>query len=806
MFVLLLSISFTGFFAYYLYWLMHKAEQESSRTSSALTTLHVLESLLGDMQDAETGERGYVITSDTSFLKPYRLAVVEIGKDTVALKDATAGDPAKKAYVDQLLGLVRMRMQVSGAVIAAVDQALADRKAMTSFQLTSKELMDQIRIRVTALEEQDRPMLHQANESRKLAAESSSRLFFILAGAFLLALLAFFWLADKQIRRRQDVESQLREIQFSDQIINSLPGIFYLFDNQGRFLRWNKNFEVVSGYSREEMGRMGPFDFVDPQDRNTLRERIQKVFREGMAEMEANFLTREGVRIPYYFTGRRIRFADKDCLVGLGIDLTERHQAEARVREFNERFRLISRATNDAMWDVDMTNQVIWWNEKHYELYGLDPSQPPAGEQAWQERIHPDDRQRVVSLYHDTVRAGKPYMECEYRFRYPDGTYRTLFDRLYATYRNGKPDRVLGTIMDITERKRTEEALRLSERKYYLLFENNPLPMWMVSLPGLQIIDVNTAAIEHYGYTRQEFLGMRTSDLRAPEDPLHYVRPDQQQRTGIRHAGLWRHKKKSGEIIYVDVISHDMPIDGRSVRLVLANDVTEKLKAEEQLQQSYEAIRSLTQHLQDVREQERISIAREIHDELGQQLTVLKMDVSWLRKRLGDREEAVSGKIAEMVSLLNDTVRTVRRISSELRPSVLDDLGLVAAIEWQLKEFEKRTEIITEFTVDDPEPILEKEVKTSIFRILQESLTNVARHANATHVTVDLRCVEDRLILRVEDDGQGFDLQEIRTRRTLGMLGMQERTAMIGGDYAVSSAPGRGTRIVVSVPIQFVNS
>lgn len=224
--------------------------------------------------------------------------------------------------------------------------------------------------------------------------------------------------------------------------------------------------------------------------------------------------------------------------------------------------------------------------------------------------------------------------------------------------------------------------------------------------------------------------------------------------------------------------------------------------AEDRLTQSYQEIRLLASHIEKAREDEKIRISREIHDDLGQQLTGLKMDVSWLGDKFGKNDEVFGNKITEMKQLLDEIVRSVRRIASDLRPGILDDLGLVAAIKWQSDEFQKRYGISTRFKTTSGDLELPNNVSTGLFRIFQESLTNVARHSNAKHVSASLDILEDKLVLKISDDGVGFNVTNIGQKRTLGLLGMKERTALMGGTYEVVSNEGRGTSVEVSVPIE----
>jgi signal transduction histidine kinase len=234
---------------------------------------------------------------------------------------------------------------------------------------------------------------------------------------------------------------------------------------------------------------------------------------------------------------------------------------------------------------------------------------------------------------------------------------------------------------------------------------------------------------------------------------------------------------------------------------VLANDVTEKYIAEEKLKESYESIRTLTGHLQNVREEERLHIAREIHDELGQLLTVLKMDVSWLNKKIDPDNNFAKGKLSEILSLIDTTVKTVRRIASELRPSLLDDLGLLAAMEWHLEEFERRSGILAELHLPESELPLPDALKIGLFRIFQESLTNVARHSGAKKVNVSLKQEDKQLILTITDNGNGFEENPEAAKKTLGLLGMKERTMMMGGIYGIEGVKGEGTTVTVIVPL-----
>lgn len=465
----------------------------------------------------------------------------------------------------------------------------------------------------------------------------------------------------------------LKEKELSDSIINNLPGVFYMYNDMGNLVRWNKNFEIITGYSFQEISGMGPLDFFVPEEKDRLKQRIQSLFMENLPGTEVTFNTKNKKRIPYFINSWSIILDKSRYIIGNGIDLTERHKAG--------------------------------------------------------------------------------------------------------------------------------EALKQSERKYKLLFESNPMPMWMVSLNDFRIIDVNESAMKHYGYTKEEFLQLNIKEMRPPEDVAKLELELQSHVPGISNRGVWKHKKSDGSIISIEAHAYDFVYEGEKARLLLANDITEKIFAEEKLQHSYQEIRQLASHLQEIREEERADIAREIHDELGQQITGLKMDISWLSKKITGENKEVKQKIKEILELLNGTVETVRKIATELRPSILDDLGIVEAMKWQCLEFQKRYFIKVQFVSDFSDLPIPNKIRIGLFRIYQESLTNVARHAKgATLVESKLLKKVNGFELVIIDNGNGFDVKESGNKKTLGLLGMRERTLMMGGKFEIESIPGKGTSISVFVP------
>jgi signal transduction histidine kinase len=241
-------------------------------------------------------------------------------------------------------------------------------------------------------------------------------------------------------------------------------------------------------------------------------------------------------------------------------------------------------------------------------------------------------------------------------------------------------------------------------------------------------------------------------------------------------------------------------IDLHKKNAKLVQEIIERRRVEEKLQSSQDNLRALAAHLQSVREEEWTRIAREIHDQLGQALTGLKMDLTWIANRLPEDQKALHEKAQSMFGLIDGTIKSVREIASRLRPEVLDELGLAAAIDWQAGDFQRRSGIRCNVSLSEKALALDRDRSTAAFRIFQELLTNVARHANATRIDVGVRPDGNAFVLTVEDNGNGIDSQAERSPKSLGLMGMRERVLAFGGAVEIAGESGKGTRVKVTIP------
>jgi PAS domain S-box-containing protein len=351
------------------------------------------------------------------------------------------------------------------------------------------------------------------------------------------------------------------------------------------------------------------------------------------------------------------------------------------------------------------------------------------------------------------------------------------------------------------ERKRADKALLESEKKYKTLTEN--------SLTGIFIhkngkfVFVNERFAKIHGYKPEELLGKNHLMLAHLDDRkiMREIASKRLNGTTVPQRYEARRLKKNGEIIWCEMMATKIQYQGTPAIMGNVIDITKRKLADEAIKKSEKQLRNLTAYLQKIAEIERTNISREIHDELGQTLTVLKLEASWLKKKAYDNEETFE-RIEAILELIDNTIRTVKKISSNLRPSILDDLGLAAANEWQAEDFERHTGIRCNITISPENISLDKDRNTAIFRIFQETLTNIARHAKASKVTVSLKKKNGFIELKVKDNGRGITNEELNHPKSLGLMGMRERAKIFGGDFIIKGIRGKGTKVTVTIPIQ----
>jgi PAS domain S-box-containing protein len=338
--------------------------------------------------------------------------------------------------------------------------------------------------------------------------------------------------------------------------------------------------------------------------------------------------------------------------------------------------------------------------------------------------------------------------------------------------------------------------------RFFKVFQASPVAIILRTLSEGRVIDVNASYTELVGFRREELIGHTVHELGLWADPSQGERVlDRLRRKGVVRNVEGRFRRKSGDLRDVLIWGELTEIRGETVVIGMIVDITERKRMETELRQSREQLRSLSAHLQQIREEERMRIARELHDELGGFLTVLKLDLASLCKEPTTGSTSFRQKIDSMSKAIVGAIGSVRRICSDLRPSVLDHIGLTAGIGWQVEEWQAKTGIrcAMHSAIDDES--IDSGRATAAFRVLQEALTNVARHAHATSVQVQLWIADGRLRLEIHDDGCGIADRTVADATSLGLLGMKERVHSYGGTVEIRGAPACGTTVDVSIPL-----
>jgi len=466
--------------------------------------------------------------------------------------------------------------------------------------------------------------------------------------------------------RRRAEELTLREKTFSDTIINSLPGIFYLRNESGEYLRWNKNFETVTGYTSEEMKRINARDMIAKEDQEMIKKTVEKVFSDGYATAEAKVITKNGIKIPFLVSAASILYEDQKSLLGTGFDISSRIKAEEELTKLS----FIAKHTINAVFIINLEGKIEWINDAFTDITGY-RSNDVIGKTEEELFYHKDSIPSKLKYIKDKMSKGKPYK------------------------------------FEILKHSKTGN------------------PFW-VSVQGLPMLDAE-------GNFNRYF--------------------------------------------------------------VLETEITKTKNAYEKLLFAERRIRNFAKQLNNALEEDRSHIAREIHDEFGQQLSGLKMSLSSLKKINGVPEEIINTLIADV----NVSITTLRKIANELRPVLIDRLGLFAAIEWLVSEFENKTGIKCHMHVSPDQPPIDKIVAINIFRICQEAMTNIIKHAEATQVNIRIEQYDKQLFIKIMDNGKGFKSSVLQNPLSMGLLNMQERANMIGAELTINSSAQTGTIIELIV-------
>jgi PAS domain S-box-containing protein len=562
----------------------------------------------------------------------------------------------------------------------------------------------------------------------------------------------------------------------------------------GCFLNVNDSFLRTFGYEREEVIGKTVSDldiYVDYEDRAQLISKMQK---EGsLRGYESRARTKSGYLLDLLVFVEPVKLKGEQCILSTAYDITERKSIEEALRESEERYRELFENANDALYVHDLGGRYLSFNRAAERLSGY--SREEILGKHFSNFVAPSYLRRVrENLCKKLDIEGETTYEIDLvtkdRRRVPvEVNSRLIFE-------NGEPVGVQGAVRDITERKRADDA----HHRLALIVDSSDDAIIGKTLDGT-IISWNSGAEKIYGYSAKEIIGSHMSVLIPSDrsDELPQILERLRRGESVEHYETIR-RRKDGKLI--DVSLTMSPIrDGNKKPVgisTIARDITDAKQAEKALQ-------TFSRRLIEAQEAERQHIARELHDEIGQVLTAVRINLQSLRSP--GQANSVSLALDDSLAIVDEALECVRELSLNLRPSVLDNLGLASALRWYVDRYARRSGIVADLRNDiEDGQRLQMELETACFRIVQEALTNVVRHAAATRVSVDLKRSNGNLELKIKDNGVGFDsdwlLKSAGSSSALGLRGMQERTVALNGRLEIDSKPKSGTEIRVSFPLK----
>lgn len=604
----------------------------------------------------------------------------------------------------------------------------------------------------------------------------------------------------------------------------------------------------------------------------------------------------------------------------------ERKKSLETLTESNERYKFVTKATNDVVWDMNIgTQRILWAGDNLKRLFGYELQDDESDLRFWSEKIHPEEREGVVQRLLDTCAGNKGEIwSDEYRFQRADGTNAYVLDKGYLLYKHGRPVRMIGSMQDITERKlaelqvlnserrfrslvqngsdmikildengyfifsspsveqvlgfssdqvvgkevfefvhpeelkairqhfetikksdyheiqyfrfknaagewrwletkltnllddpavkgivsnsrdvtekkKVEEAIRASEERYRNLFFNNPMSIYIWDIETYEILEVNDTAPRQYGYSREEFLALSMLELREQEEIPQYREFTKRLMAAKPETitkGVWKHKRKNGDPLFMEIYSQKLLFKDRNAVIAIANNVTEKILLETKLEEERNAKqKEITEAVIRVQEKERYEISRELHDNVNQQLTVAMMYIATAEKGTGNSEALLK----QSSGFIYNAIEEIRKLSKALVTPLIKDFGLCKAIDGLIEDIQMANTLHLDFFYGNfHEEDISYEFKLNIFRIVQEQMNNIIKHAQARHVVIELYR-DEKIRLSIIDDGVGFNTA--LKRNGIGLNNIQTRTELYAGKLEIQSSPGQGCKVKIEYPV-----
>jgi PAS domain S-box-containing protein len=644
---------------------------------------------------------------------------------------------------------------------------------------------------------------------------------------------------DISFRKRFRDELEVREAHVRS-VIENTDNCIWSVDSNFRFLDGNSAFQERFQTRTGRRIRQGD-DVIEwlPEE---SREKWKRYLTRGLSGISFTTMssTGSGIRkkyVRYSFNPVRNISGEVTGLAIMGTDVTDLMKMQKGILRSGQMLKEAQSVSKLGNWEYDARLNKAGWSEELLRIFGLPAT---TGETSWDVhlgRIHPDDLLPFEAAVMKAYSEGIPFA-IVFRIRVPGEELKWIRAICKTEKDNqGNVIRLYGTVQDVSEQEKVERELARSEERYRNLFEKSVVPIieedfsevrhyfdklrrrgvkdfrkYFTRYPEraaqcvsmVKIRDVNSTSIRFFGVNQKSDLITKLDIFFAQDAYRIFVeeiialaegRSEFESDIPVKMPG--------GEERFIHLRLHVLPDEGDSLSQVLVSwiDITDRVNYEAGLKKSGETLRRLNMHIEEAREKERTEIAMNLHDDLGQKLTALKMNLSWLRKRIGVQSALVTDKLDEVEQIIKSSIGTVQKISSDLRPAILYELGLKDAVEWHIKQNLEPAGIKGSFRLEPEDLQLDKSSSIVLFRIIQEALTNIIRHSGARRADIRISRFLSYAELIIKDNGKGIESEAANDPKSFGLTGIKERVRNSSGQFRITGEKGKGTILIVRIPL-----
>lgn len=594
------------------------------------------------------------------------------------------------------------------------------------------------------------------------------------------------------LARKEATQQLISEKELSDKIIETLPGLFYMIDEEGRYIRWNKLKETISGISHEEMSAMHSLDFFDDEEKPVMQKAITEGFEKGYVEVEAHVTTKEKKKLLFYFTGVVIDYKGQPCLMGMGIDITERKKAAELLQKEKDLSESVINSMPGIFYLFDETGKYIRWNKNHELVSGYTATD--------MESMHPlkffdeEEGKRVTQAITRVFTEGAATIEAAFRIK-NGTTIPYYFNGVCILYEGRRC--IMGVGIDITERKQAEALLQKSEANLHSIFDHTDT-IYVLLDPDFKVISFNHRAAD---FIKEEF----GATLQLHTVLWQYFPKERQQLAFERMTDAFTGKQVNFESSYlqpgglynwyhVRMYPITNPEQKNFGLMVAVSDITEKKFMEQEIvKRNVQEQKKITRAVLRAQEKERNKIGQELHDNINQILAGAKMYLGLTRNR---RERAM--ELVEQSSILiDDAINEIRSLTQEqVTPRLQIDLRRL--IQSLVDNFNMQKSFTTTFRYNFDKADINNDLKLNIYRIIQEGTNNIVKHAGASNVNILLEKVDPDIHIVLSDDGKGFNMHD--QQPGIGIANIRNRIESFNGRVSFTSKPGGGFTLDAYIP------